>query len=79
MVRTGVGFKNNTVFSTISRDDVEDDVTRKVRVVKDGEIKEVKAMCEHCKSTFGYVIYGSIHVYFYCKNCGRWSDLGIRV
>jgi len=57
---------------------VEVRIERKVRVWRKGKVVEVEAYCHHCNSRYGEIVYGSIHVYFYCKRCNRWTDLGYK-
>lgn len=57
---------------------VEVRASRKVRVWKRAKVEEVEAYCRHCGSRHGEIVYGSIHVYFFCYRCNRWSDLGYK-
>jgi len=61
------------------KDNIKDNI-RTVKVIgKDGKILTVECRCGFCGSRAGKVIFGSIHVYFYCFACERYTDLGFRI
>ena len=51
---------------------------RRVYTWRRGKVVRIVARCRYCGSTYGRIIYGSIHVYFQCYKCGEITDLGLK-